>query len=100
MTRDETIRTTGLEGTDTGKEEVLAKVLVFRMALRLAQRLRYLMDQRLQPAGLTAQQATLLFIVQSRDSPSFSESAAALGVTHQNIRQLATSLERKGFLRV
>jgi DNA-binding MarR family transcriptional regulator len=94
------IRQTGLEGVDTTDEETLARVFVFRMVIRLGQSLRYLMDQRLQPAGLTSQQATLLFIIQSRGSPSLSEAAAAFGVTHQNIKQLASSLERKGFLRI
>jgi hypothetical protein len=33
-------------------------------------------------------------------TPSLSQAAAALGTTHQNARQLADALQRKGFLQI
>jgi DNA-binding MarR family transcriptional regulator len=75
-------------------------ILAFRSVLLLAQRLRYLMDDRLRADGLTTQQAALLTAVIGLDRPSLTEVAAALGTTHQNVAQLVSALARKGFLRV
>ncbi|GIG91878.1 MarR family winged helix-turn-helix transcriptional regulator [Plantactinospora endophytica] len=75
-------------------------VRAFRLVLLLAQRLRYLMDERLRPDGLTTQQAALLTVVLALGAPALSEAAAALGSTHQNVAQLVTALTRKGLLRV
>ncbi|GAA0448800.1 hypothetical protein Aca07nite_79940 [Actinoplanes capillaceus] len=74
-------------------------VRAFRVSLVLAQRLRYLMDDRLRADGLTTQQAALLTAVRSLDRPGLTEAAAALGTTHQNVAQLVAALERKGMLR-
>ena len=82
-----------------GAEEGLAPpVMAFRAVLMAAQRLRYLMDARLRPDGVTTQQAALLTVVTALDRPTLGEAAAALGTTHQNVAQLAASLERKGWL--
>ena len=75
-------------------------VRAFRAVLLLAQRLRYLMDERLRPDGLTTQQAALLTAVIALDSPTLGGAAAALGTTHQNAAQLVAALERKGLLAV
>jgi DNA-binding MarR family transcriptional regulator len=75
-------------------------VRAFRAVLLLAQRLRYLMDERLRPDGLTTQQAALLTAVIALDSPPLGAAAAALGTTHQNAAQLVSALERKGLLTV
>jgi DNA-binding MarR family transcriptional regulator len=73
-------------------------VRAFRATLVLAQRLRHLMDERLRPDGLTTQQAALLTVVRKLGNPSLTETAAALGTTHQNAAQLVTALERKNML--
>ncbi|MEP7023419.1 MAG: MarR family winged helix-turn-helix transcriptional regulator [Actinomycetota bacterium] len=73
-------------------------VRAFRILLLLAQRLRYLMDDRLRPDGMTTQQAALLTVVTALGRPSLTEAAAALGSTHQNAAQLVTALERKKLL--
>ena len=52
-----------------------------------AQRLRYLMDERMRADGLTTQQAALLTVVIALGRPSLTEAAAALGTTHQNVAQ-------------
>jgi DNA-binding MarR family transcriptional regulator len=77
-----------------------ARVMVFRIILALAQRMRTLMDQRLKADGLTTQQAALITVVKSLGAPKLSQVARQLGTTHQNTRQIAEALERKGFLRV
>ena len=75
-------------------------VRAFRTLLLLAQRLRYLMDDRLREDGLTTQQAALLTAVIALDGPALGEAAAALQTTHQNAAQLVAALQRKGLLRV
>ncbi|HET6729676.1 MAG TPA: MarR family winged helix-turn-helix transcriptional regulator [Jiangellaceae bacterium] len=86
-------------GIGTGSELALP-VRAFRTVLVLAQRLRYLMDERMRADGLTTQQAALLTVVIALGRPSLTEAAAALGTTHQNVAQLVSALERKDFLRV
>jgi len=76
------------------------RIRTFRLVLSLAQRMRNLMDARLREDGLTTQQAALITIVDAMGEPSLSEVAREFGTTHQNARQVADSLERKGFLRI
>ena len=82
--------------------EVLSPaVATFRLVLTLAQELRGLMDARLQESGLTTQQAALLTVIEVKGSPpTMTEAARALGMSHQNVKQLAVVLERKGFLEI
>lgn len=73
--------------------------MAFRLVIVLATQLRALMDRRLSSSDLTTQQAALLSVALATDSPpTQGELASALGVTHQNVRQLTAALERKGFL--
>jgi DNA-binding MarR family transcriptional regulator len=64
------------------------------------QELRIRMDQLLREDDLTTQQAALLTVIDAFNEPSIGQAAEALGTTHQNIRQLADALERKGFIRI
>ena len=80
--------------------ELEPSVRAFRTLLLLAQRLRYLMDDRLRPDGMTTQQAALLTVVAGLGRPSLTEAAAALGSTHQNVAQLVAVLQRKGLLQL
>jgi DNA-binding MarR family transcriptional regulator len=74
-------------------------VVTFQLILALAQQMRTLMDQRLRPDGLTTQQAALLTVVDTfGDPPTLSRVAAALSTSHQNARQIADALVRKGML--
>ncbi|MEV6285231.1 MarR family transcriptional regulator [Kribbella sp. NPDC051770] len=75
-------------------------VRAFRTTLALAQKLRYLMDQRLREDGLTTQQAALITVVKAAGTPSMAEAAAALGSTHQNVAQIVAVLVRKELLEV
>ena len=81
-------------------ETLALPVQAFRLVLALAQELRTLMDQRLQPSGVTTQQAALLTVVELLGRPALTEAARALAMTHQNVKQLATVLERKGFIEI
>jgi DNA-binding MarR family transcriptional regulator len=90
--RDSTVAAAG--------ETLSAHVQVFRLVLALAQELRTLMDRRLQPSGVTTQQAALLTAVEILGQPALTETARALAMTHQNVKQLATVLERKGFIEI
>jgi DNA-binding MarR family transcriptional regulator len=85
----------GAAGTD-----LTPPVRAFRLVLQLAQRLRYLMDERLRPDGLTTQQAALLTVVVALGRPTLTEAAAVLGSTHQNVAQVVAALTRKGLLRI
>lgn len=76
-------------------------VRVFRLVLVAAQQLRYVMDRRLAEADLTTQQAMLLSVLDVLGgSALLGEAAEKLQMTHQNAKQLATSLESKGFLTI
>ena len=92
----------GLAAEDAARlgRDGAVRVRTFRLIILLAQQLRTLMDQQLRPDGLTTQQAALITAVDVLGTPSLSQTAAALGTTHQNARQVADALRRKGFLTV
>ena len=92
----------GLPDEDAARlgEDGAVRVRTFRLIVLVAQELRTLMDQLLRGDGLTTQQAAMITVVDLLGTPSLSQAAAALGTTHQNARQLADALERKGFLQI
>ena len=92
----------GLTGEDAVRlgEDGAVRVRTFRLIVVVAQELRTLMDQLLRADGLTTQQAAMITVVDLLGTPSLSQAATALGTTHQNARQLADALERKGFLQI
>lgn len=48
--------------------------------------------------GITSQQAMLLTIVDTLGEPSLTQAATAFATSHQNVKQIASALVRKGFL--
>jgi DNA-binding MarR family transcriptional regulator len=76
------------------------RIRLFRLVLLVAQAMRTRMDEALRVDGLTTQQAALITAVEAVGSPSLTQAAAVLGTTHQNLRQVADALARKGFLRI
>jgi len=92
----------GLSDEDAARlgQDGAVRIRTFRLIIVVAQELRTLMDQLLRPDGLTTQQAALITVADLLGTPSLSQAAAALGTTHQNARQLADALERKGFLQI
>lgn len=94
--------TLGLSDEDAARlgEDGAVRVRTFRLIVLVAQELRTLMDQLLRADSLTTQQAALITVVDLLGAPTLSQAATALGTTHQNARQLANPLERKGFLEI
>ncbi len=70
------------------------------MVFLVEQRWRYIIDKEMEPDGITAKQWLLLIVIASgfKAPPSIQEAADALSTTHQNVKQIAASLERRGFL--
>lgn len=82
-------------------ESLTPAVQSFRLVIALAQELRTLMDQRLLPSGLTTQQAAVLSVIEMTGRPTtMTETARVLAMSHQNVKQLAVALERKGFIEI
>jgi DNA-binding MarR family transcriptional regulator len=80
---------------------VAERVRLFRLLVAAGNQLRALMDRRFREDGITTQQAAVLAIAGATETPlTQGEVARRLGVSHQNIRQLADSLVRKGLLEV
>ena len=75
-------------------------VQAFRLTIALALHLRTLMDRQLAASGVTTQQAALLTVVDMLGRPGLTEAAHALAMSHQNVKQLATALARKGLLEI
>ncbi len=87
-----------LEHAPAGVRE---RVQAFRLLIVLGTQLRALMDRQLSSSDITTQQAALLTLASStKNPPTQGELAAQLGVSHQNVRQLADALERKGLLEI
>jgi DNA-binding MarR family transcriptional regulator len=72
----------------------------FRLLTFIGQRFRHFFDQRLRAEKLTTQQGFLLTLVRKLDRPSLGQVAAAMTTTHQNAKQIAVALERKGMLSI
>lgn len=73
---------------------------VFRLLSVVAHQLRWLTDDMLRGDGLTSQQAALVTVINQMGKPSMSEVADVLATSHQNVKQIAVILERKGFVRI
>jgi DNA-binding MarR family transcriptional regulator len=75
------------------------RVRLFRLVLATAGRMRTALDRELAASGITTQQAALLQCVQAQpEAPTMGTVAQAMSMTHQNVKQIALVLQRKGFL--
>jgi DNA-binding MarR family transcriptional regulator len=74
-------------------------VACFRMIVFCSARLRRRLDERLNPEDLTSQQGILLTLVRTHGQPTLGEIATAMATSHQNAKQIALALERKGMIR-
>jgi len=81
-------------------ETLSLPVQAFRLTIALALHLRTLMDRQMAASGVTTQQAALLTVVDMLGRPALTEAARALAMSHQNVKQLASALERKGLLEI
>ena len=70
------------------------------MVFLIEQRWRYYIEKELEPDGITAKQWLMLIIIGAgfRHVPSIQEVADAMSTTHQNVKQVAAAMERRGFM--
>ncbi len=88
-------------GLEALPPEQAARVRLFRSLSAGASLLRARLDREMAATGITTQQAALLqFIEAQAEPPIIGTVAAGLSMTHQNVKQLALVLERKGFLTI
>ena len=75
---------------------------VFNSFFVLSQRIEYIIDSFLEKDDLTTKQLlTLIAIDHSFDhKPSLSEVADVLSTSHQNVKQIALNLKKRGFLEI
>lgn len=77
------------------------RVRLFRTLCAAAGLLRGRLDRQMAATGITTQQAALLqFIEAQAGPPTIGAVAAGLAMTHQNVKQIALALARKGFLTI
>ena len=70
------------------------------MVFMVEQRWRYFIDKEMEPDNITMKQWLMLIVIASafKSPPSIQEVADAMSTTHQNVKQIAASLERRGFM--
>ena len=77
------------------------RVRAFRLLVLGGALLRQKLDRELAASGVTAQQGALLQWIEAQAAaPTISAVAQALGMTHQNVKQIVVALERKGFVEI
>jgi len=81
-------------------EYVQKNIDLFAYIFLLSQRLQYISDKHLKRNGLTTKQFLMMAVTEkSFDSPpGLKKIAEALSTTHQNVKQMANQLEKKGFI--
>ncbi len=75
-------------------------VRTFRLVSVLATQLRRLSDALMRGDAMTTRQATLITIAKELGRPSLTEVAAVMTTSHQNVKQIALPLVRRGFLQL
>jgi len=75
---------------------------IFGMIFLLAQRWQNLGDQELASIGVTTKQWLLLVTLHVffKEPPTLNQLAEAMGSSRQNVKQLASNLEKSGFLEI
>lgn len=74
----------------------------FERLLILSHQMELAMDRLLRQDQLTAKQFQMIATIEKRftSPPSIMEVAQKIGTTHQNIKQLALQLEKRGYLEI
>lgn len=86
-------------GLDAVPDPKAQRVRLMRLMLATSAQLRSRLDRELASSGITSQQAAMLQLIESlNEAPSFSTIARVLDMTHQNVKQIAVVLQRKGLL--
>lgn len=83
-----------------GENPMLDSTYIFGALLITANRLDTMLERELKKFGLTGKQWMLAVVVQNLfDSPpTIKQAAAAMGSSHQNVKQMALKLQGKGVL--
>jgi DNA-binding MarR family transcriptional regulator len=70
------------------------------MLFMVEQRWHYFIDKDLEQDNITMKQWLMLIVISAgfRSPPSIQEVADAMSTTHQNVKQVAASMERRGFM--
>ncbi len=70
------------------------------MVFMIEQRWRYFIDKELEADGITMKQWLMVIVIATafKTPPSIREVADVMSTTHQNVKQIAASLERRGFM--
>lgn len=98
MSTDEQWLDLGLEALPVEQGQ---RVRLLRVVFATAAVLRGRLDRALAPSGITSQQAAMLQLIEAQlEAPTISLVARALGMTHQNVKQIALALQRKGFVEI
>jgi len=84
------------------EEFVQAMADSFGYLFLLSRRFEYVTDQVLKRDGLTTKQLLVLIVVTKGFDklPSVSEVANVLSTSHQNVKQIAKQLEKRGFIKL
>lgn len=77
------------------------RVRAFRLLVLEGARLRSLLEGVLAPTGVTVQQGAMLSWIEAQpEAPTITAVAAGLAMSHQNVKQIAAALQRKGLLAI
>jgi DNA-binding MarR family transcriptional regulator len=93
-----------IDGTEVQAEFTSSRIDMARftlvMVFMVEQRWRYFIDKELEPDNITMKQWLMLIVIASgfKTPPSIQEAADAMSTTHQNVKQIAAGLERRGFM--
>jgi DNA-binding MarR family transcriptional regulator len=86
-------------GLDALPADQAERVRLFRTLSAGAAMLRARLDREMAATGITTQQAGMLQFIEAQAAPpTIGAVATGLSMTHQNVKQIALALERKGFL--
>lgn len=82
--------------------EIHDKQFIFGSLFTVSNKLQTLLDRALKEFDMTAKQLYLAIALANLFDrpPTLKEASAAIGYTHQNIKQIALKLELKGFLKL
>jgi DNA-binding MarR family transcriptional regulator len=82
----------------SGRLDMARFILV--MVFIIEQRWSYIIEKELEPDGITAKQWLMLVVIGAgfKTPPSIQEVADAMSTSHQNVKQVAAGLERRGFM--
>lgn len=82
------------------KLEVMEEI--FGLVFFIGQRWQYITDRELARSNLTTRQWMMLAVIDTMFdyNPSIQEVAEKLSTTHQNVKQIAVNLEKRGFITI